>query len=500
MTSQATAAVIGSLARNEARAGALVNRDWSLLVGGRAVHASTGRTFDVISPFSEAVIAQVPDGDVADAHMAVAAAQSASSAWGRLPAVERGRALVRLADLVEERAEDFAVLDSVDGGAPVGVMLLDVAAGVQSLRYFAGLAMETKGETIPASENFHYTERYPFGVVAKIIPFNHPFMFAASKIAAPLAAGNTVVLKPSEATPLSALLLGDLLSEVFPPGVVNIVVGQGPAVPDGLVRHPEVRRIGFTGSEAVGRAIQRSAAEVGVKHVSLELGGKNALIAFPDASPVEVAHAAVRGMNFTWSGQSCGSTSRLLVHDDIADEVLKIAASLVETREYISPLDPNAIQGTMVNRKQFDRVIRYIESAVEMGARVVTGGGRPAAADRGLFVEPTFLDEVDPASPVATEEIFGPVVSVLRWSDETEAIRIANSVDLGLTGSIYTNDIRKAQRTARQLDTGFIWINGAGPHFQGVPYGGWKNSGVGREESLEELLSYTQSKSVTVML
>jgi 2-formylbenzoate dehydrogenase len=488
-----------SFAANEDRARELLDRDWSLLVGDRRVGAETGATFPVVSPYSGETLAQVPDGAAADVHRAVDAALAAAPAWGRMSATNRAQHVLRLADLIEERAHDFALLDSVDGGSPIGIMQMDAASALETLRYFAGLALEMKGYTVPASTNLHFTELQPFGVVGKIIPFNHPFMFAATKIAAPLIAGNAVVLKPSEATPLSAFLLADLCAEVFPPGVVNIVVGNGPAAPDALVRHPKVRRIGFTGSEPTGRAIQRAAAEVAVKTVTLELGGKNALIAYPDADPSVVAQAAVRGMNFTWSGQSCGSTSRVLLHEDIADAVLSEVATIVSGRSYPSPLDPSAVQGTMVSQRQYDRVLGYIDGALVDGARVLTGGGRPASVEQGLFVEPTFLD-VDPSMRVANEEIFGPVVSVLRWSDPEEALRIANSVSHGLTGSIFTNDIGTALRTARALETGYVWINGVGSHFLGLPYGGWKNSGVGREESIEELLSYSQMKAVSVLL
>jgi acyl-CoA reductase-like NAD-dependent aldehyde dehydrogenase len=490
----------GTLAENERRVATLLEREWRLLVGAERTSALSGRTFPVTSPFSGEVIAEVPDGGADDIGRAVDAALAAFPDWSSTPAAARAELVLHLADEIEARADDFAVLDALDGGAPVGIMRLDVQIALDSLRYFAGLARETKGYTVPASNNLHFTELSPYGVVGKIIPFNHPFMFAASKIGAPLVAGNTVVLKPAEATPLSALVLADLLQEIFPPGVVNVVVGNGPETGNALVQHPKVRRIGFTGSEAVGRAIQRAAAEVAVKHVTLELGGKNALIAFEDADPDEVARAAVQGMNFTWSGQSCGSTSRLLVHEAIADDVLARVAALLHGREFLSPLDPRAAQGTMVNQRQFDRVLSYIDGAVDAGATIVTGGGRPASAEKGLFIAPTVLDGIDTGFAVANEEIFGPVISVLRWSDEAEAIRIANSVDYGLTGSVFTNDIRRAHRVARALETGFVWINGAGPHFTGLPYGGWKNSGVGREESLEELLSYTQSKSVTVML
>jgi len=487
-------------AENERRVARLLDTEWGMLINGQLCQAASGRTFDVLNPFTEARIATVPDGSTQDVERAVSAAHEVSDAWGRRAATSRASLVYALADAIEDMAEDFAVLDAVDGGAPVNVMRNDVEMALDSLRYFAGLAREIKGYTVPASTDLHFTERQPYGVVGKIIPFNHPFMFAASKIAAPLVAGNAVVLKPAEVTPLSALLLGKLASTILPAGVLSVVAGNGPTVPDAIVRHPRVPRIGFTGSEATGRSIQRAAAEVAVKNVSLELGGKNALIAFPDADPRAVAHGVVQGMNFAWSGQSCGSTSRLLVHDAIAEEVLAHVTPLVESRQLISPLDPGAVQGTMVNRRQFDKVIGYIDGAVEQGAVVVTGGGRAAGVEQGLFIAPTFLDNVAPDSPVAMEEIFGPVVSVIRWSDEEEAIRIANSVSYGLTASVYTNDITRAHRVARRLETGFVWINGAGPHFLGLPYGGWKNSGVGVEEGLDELLSYTRSKSVSVML
>lgn len=478
----------------------LLDREWKLLIGGDLVPASSGRTYSVVSPYTEESIADVPDGAAEDVDRAVRAASDASRAWGRLAATDRARMVLELADAIEERANDLAVLDAADGGAPFGIMRNDVEMALDTLRYFAGLAREVKGFTVPASTNLHFTERHPFGVVGKIIPFNHPLMFAASKIAAPLIAGNAVVLKPAEVTPLSALLLGEIAADILPAAVLSVVIGDGPTVPEAIVRHPMIPRIGFTGSEATGRSIQRSAAEVAVKNITLELGGKNALIAFPDANPDEVARGVVQGMNFTWSGQSCGSTSRLLVHEDIADEVLGRIQSLVEPRSFPSPLDPAAIQGTMVSRRQFDRAMGFIESAVKQGAHVVTGGDRPAAAERGLFIAPTFLDGVEAHWPVANEEIFGPVVSVIRWTDSADAIRIANSVSYGLTGSIYTDDVRRAHRVARELEAGFVWINGAGPHFLGLPYGGWKNSGVGVEEGLEELFSYTRAKSTTVML
>jgi 2-formylbenzoate dehydrogenase len=371
---------------------------------------------------------------------------------------------------------------------------------VGSLRMFAGLALELKGTTIPASENLHYTVREPYGVAARIVPFNHPFMFAASKIAAPLVAGNATVLKPPEVAPLSALLLGELAAEILPPGVLSILIGNGPAVPRAIVRHPAVRRIGFIGSEPTGRAIQRDAADAGVKEVTLELGGKNALIACPDTDPLLVARGAVDGMNFTWSGQSCGSTSRLLVHESLADEVVAEVVRLLQGRRIASPLDPTSEQGTVISRQHYDRILGHIAMARAEGAEVLAGGGPPPGIERGLFVAPTVLGSVAADSRIAREEVFGPVLSVIRWKDESDVVAMANSVDYGLTAAVWTDDVRRAHRMAQELEVGYVWINGTSRHFPGVPFGGVKGSGIGREESIEELLGYTTVKAVNVML
>ncbi|MEV0074064.1 MULTISPECIES: aldehyde dehydrogenase family protein [unclassified Amycolatopsis] len=491
--------VIGTTESNRTRVHELLSADWRLLVGGRLVEAPGHRTFEVTSPIDGKMIATVPDADAELVDDAVAHAESAFPAWRDLDVLERAARVRELADVVEANIDDLALLDAVDGGAPMAVMAGDVHMAAGLCRYFAGLALEMKGFSLPTGD-LHFTVRQPYGVVAKIVPFNHPILFAISKLAAPLVAGNCVILKPAEATPLSALHLARLIQHVFPPGVVQIVVGDGPAVPRSLVRHPGVARIGFTGSETTGRSIMRDAAQTGVKEVSLELGGKNALIAYPDADPVEVAHGAVQGMNFTWSGQSCGSTSRLLVHESIADAV--VAGMVERLKDHVigSPLDPVSDQGPLVSREQHEKVLRYITGAIEKGAVVVTGGGRPAGLDIGNYLEPTILDHVDATWQVATEEIFGPVLSVIRWSDEEDPVAIANSVRYGLTGSVYTNDVRRALRVAQRLDAGYVWINETGKHFLGMPFGGFKASGLGREESIDELLSYTEVKSINVKL
>jgi acyl-CoA reductase-like NAD-dependent aldehyde dehydrogenase len=322
------------------------------------------------------------------------------------------------------------------------------------------------------------------------------------RVAAPLVAGNACVIKPPEAAPLSMLRLGELIVDLFPAGVLNIVVGVGPQVPDRIVRHPAVRRIGFIGSEPVGRAIQRAAAETGVKHVTLELGGKNAMIVFDDADVEAAAAGAVAGMNFTWSGQSCGSTSRLLVQRPLYDRLTERVAALIGTRKVGHPLDETSQQGTVINQAQFDKSLRYITAAQEEGARLVVGGGRPAGVEfaTGHFVEATVLADVQPGSTIEQEEVFGPVLAVMPFDTEEDAVRIANGVEYGLTASVWTKDLGRAHRVARDIEAGYVWINGSSAHYPGVPYGGVKRSGVGgKEECLEELLSYTEEKVVNVL-
>jgi acyl-CoA reductase-like NAD-dependent aldehyde dehydrogenase len=374
-----------------------------------------------------------------------------------------------------------------------------LAAG--QMRYFAGLALELRGQTIPTgADRLNYTLMEPYGVVGRIIPFNHPLMFAAEKIAAPLVAGNTVVLKPSEHTSLSALRLADLIAEAFPPGVVNIVTGLGSEAGDALSIHPGVPRIAFIGSVAIGREIQRRAAEHVVKTVTLELGGKNPMAVFPDANLDDAIDGAVRGMNFTWQGQSCGSTSRLLVHESLHGELVERLAARLEGLLSGPPDDDATDIGAIVHRGQYEKVLGYIELGRSEGARLVVGGGPPdpPPAPGGMFVRPTLFDRVDPGSRLAQEEIFGPVLAVMPFREYDEAVRIANSVSYGLTASVFTGDLATAHRFARDVEAGYVWVNDASRHFPGVPFGGVKNSGVGREEGFEELASYAQPKNVNV--
>ncbi|BEP14842.1 aldehyde dehydrogenase family protein [Acidothermaceae bacterium B102] len=479
-------------------------REWGLFIGGKSVPALSHDTFRTVSPTTEAEIASVPNGSSADVDAAVTSAEAAFDGWSARTPKQRGNVLRAMAAVLRDNADELAALDAADAGMPYTGMHNDVEWGAEVLEMFGDWTRNLGGQTIPAStEHLHYTTRQPYGVVARIIPFNHPIFFAASKIAAPLAAGNTVVLKPAEVSALSALRMSELFADLLPAGALSVVVGNGPEVGRALVRHPSIRRVGFIGGEATGRAIQRDAADVGVKDVSLELGGKNAMIVCPDADLGRAAASAVAGMNFAVSsGQSCGSTSRLLVHESVAGGVVDEIDRLIAAIRIGDPLDPTTQMGPLATRPQYDKAMGYIAIGSAEGAAIASGGGRPPSwpSDKGFFVQPTVFTGVDPGSRLAQEEVFGPVLSVITWRTEAEAIAIANGVRFGLTGSIWTNDLKRGHRLARDLHTGYIWINGSSRHFWGMPFGGVKSSGIGREESMEELLSYTELKTVNVFL
>jgi betaine-aldehyde dehydrogenase len=472
-----------------------------LWIDGARREAASGKTIESTNPATGEVVCLVAQADETDVDDAVAAAKRAFPAWRELPPLERARMVASLGDLVERHAEELCLLDVLDNGSPAKEMIADARNGAWALRYFAGLALELRGHTVPTGHNrLDYTLRQPYGVVGRIVPFNHPLLFAARSIAAPLVAGNTVVLKPSEYTSMSAVRLGELASEVLPPGVLNVITGFGHDAGDALVRHPDVRRLAFTGSVPTGRRIQLSAASAGVKHVTLELGGKNPIVVFPDADIDAAIEGAVFGMNFTWQGQSCGSTSRLLVHSSLHDDFVARLAQRLEAMRSGMPEDAATDTGAIVNKAQYDKVLSYIDIAVSDGARVRAGGGRPddPSLDRGLFIRPTLLDDVAPDSRVAQEEIFGPVLSVITFDTYDDAVAIANSVEYGLTASVFTQDLKRAHSFARDVEAGFVWVNDSSRHFPGVPFGGFKESGVGTEESFEELESYTQLKNVNV--
>ncbi len=475
-------------------------RDWTTTLGGEPRRPSA--QYDLEDPATGRFLASAPEVTPDEVDAAVQAAAAAQREWAAHPPRERAQSLRELASVLTHHREELAVLDAIDGGFPLDSMRADVDAAVDQILLFADMALDLGGRTIPVSNNLHFTTQSPFGVVGRVNAYNHPFMFAASKAAAPLLAGNAVVIKAPEQAPLSTLRFAELASTVLPTDLVIAISGRGSTTGRALVRHPAVRRIGFTGSPPTGRTIQRDAAEIGVKSVSLELGGKNAQIVMADADLEEACQAAVFGMNFTWTaGQSCGSTSRLLLHESIAEQVSERVADLVRAIRVGHPLDADADMGPLISRAQYDKTMSAIQTAVTNGSRVVAGGGRPSSVgDEGWYVAPTVLTNVDPSSPAAQEEIFGPVLSVLTFRTETEAVAIANGVDYGLTSSIWTNDLNTAHRLSAAVEAGYVLVNSPSRHFWGLPFGGVKSSGVGREESSEELVSYTETKSTTIVI
>jgi aldehyde dehydrogenase (NAD+)/betaine-aldehyde dehydrogenase len=474
-----------------------------MLIGGELVESEGGGWDESLNPANEEVIGRAPAATAADVDRAVIASVRAWPQWAALGVSGRAQVLRSFAARLLQHADELLRIEVLDTGNTIGPMRGDVRMGVDSLEYYAGLGYELKGQTIPSTpNNLHLTVREPYGVVVRIVPFNHPVMFATARTAAALMAGNAVIVKPPETSPLSALALAEIAHDIFPAGVFNIVTGRGASTGDALVRHPGVKRIAFIGSSATGRAIQKVAADSAVKHVSLELGGKNPMIVFPDADPEAVAKAAVGGMNFTWQGQSCGSTSRLLLHESLYERVLEQVVDLVSAIRVGDPMDETSQMGPINSAGQLAKVKHYIEAAKADGARLLTGGERPQgdAFARGYWVRPTVFGDVTADMRIACEEVFGPVLSVMRWSKLDEAIEMANAVEYGLTAAIWTNDINTALTTARRVRAGHQWINGFGAHYMGVPFGGFKNSGVGREEGLEEMLDYTETKTINIVL
>ncbi|WP_406462446.1 aldehyde dehydrogenase family protein [Streptomyces sp. NBC_01622] len=489
MTAQADAAVV-------------VDRDWRMIIGGRRVSASDGAVLDVVSPATGKVITTIPAGNSTDVDRAVDAARGAFPGWQKTSAADRGRLLHQVADAIGEHAEELARIDAIDNGSPISMLRNDVRLAVDQVRYFAGLALELRGQSIPVPHQgeLNYTVHEPFGVVGRVVPFNHPLMFAAAKIAAPLIAGNTVVLKPSEHTSLSALYIGELCARVLPPGVVNVVTGLGATVGTRLTTHPDVPRVAFTGSVETGLLIQRQAASGSVKVVTLELGGKNPLLVFPDADLDAAVAGAVRGMNFTWQGQSCGSTSRVYVHRSLWTEFLARLAVDVDKLQVGDPLSEDSDVGAVVTRAQFDRVARYVDIGLADPRARLVAGGPPADPAHGFFARPTVFAFEDGAcdSPLLLDEIFGPVLSVLPFDDYRDVISQANRLPLGLTASIWTSSLQTALQAVQDLEAGYVWVNDSSRHIPGAPFGGVKNSGLGREEGVEELYSYAQQKNVFI--
>lgn len=452
------------------------------------------------NPSTGAAIADVAEASEEDAVAAIAAARQGFRVWRDVHPLERSKILRRIASKLREHAPEIALLDACNGGNPVRDLMADANIAADLFDFHAGLVTEMKGDSIPMGPGaINFSVREPLGVVARIVAFNHPFLFSAGRAAAPLAAGNAVIIKPPQQAPLSTLRLAELIGDMLPPGVFNVLTGAD--VGATLSSHPGIDMVTLIGSVQTGRKVYQSAANT-IKPVILELGGKNALIACADADPDDVADAAIQGMNYAWCGQSCGSLSRLFLHDAIYAPVLERLKQKISYYRPGPPMDPSTSMGAIVNKRQYDSILRHIASGKEEGAQLLCGGGRPddAVLSEGWFIEPTIFAGVTQDMRIAREEIFGPVQAVLRWTDETAMLRDVNSVEHGLTCAIFSNDLDAAHRLAAAVDVGFLWINTVSSHYLGAPFGGVKQSGIGRDECLGELLSFTREKNIHIKL
>lgn len=460
---------------------------------------ATGGSLASVNPATGDVIAEIGIASADDVDRVVEAATAGAKLWRDTPWAQRTHLLNRLADALEEAAEPLAWVDTVESGLPVTGMRGDALSAAKELRYFAGLAGESKGESFPDTQSqLAMTVLEPFGVVARIVPFNHPLKYAAGKSAAPLAAGNAVIIKPAEQTSLTTLEFARIAGEILPPGVVNVVTGSADPSGSALVSHPGIPRIAFTGGVRSGRSVYGSAAK-SFKSVSLELGGKNPLIVFPDAAVENAAAAAIGGMNFKRSmGQSCMSQSRIFVHEDVHDEFVEVFCRQVEELRVGDPLDTTTDIGPLAFAAHRDRVVEHIRTAEDEGAKVQVGGNIVSDLPNGYYVQPTVIVDVTTNMHIAQEEVFGPVAAIIRWNDYEQLLTAVNDLPLGLTANIWTNDQSLALETARRVEAGLVWVNGAGKKPLGVPFGGYKDSGIGREGSIDELLSYVRKKSIVV--
>jgi len=475
-----------------------------MLIDGKWVEALSGKTFETYNPATGEVLAQIAEADRADIDLAVKAARSAfeNGPWPAMPPSERGRLLLKLADLLESHLEEFAELETLDNGKPVVFSRMrDIPGAVDMFRYMAGWATKIEGSTIPISSRkalyFAYTLREAVGVVGQIIPWNFPMIMASWKLAPALAVGCTVVLKPAEQTPLTALRLGELALEAgFPEGVINIVPGFGETAGAALAAHPDVDKVAFTGSTEVGKLIL-TAATGNLKKVSLELGGKSPNIVFADANLQSAIPGAANAIFFN-QGQCCTAGSRLFVHRSIFDEVVDGVAQAAENLKIGPGLDPSTNLGPLVSKEQLDRVRSYLESGFDEGAKAVVGGHSRRGG--GYFVEPTVLVDVKPEMKVVKEEIFGPVVVASPFTEPEEVVRSANHTVYGLAAAVWTRDIGMAHRIAAKLRAGTVWINCYNVFDPALPFGGYKQSGWGREMGHAALELYTETKAVCAQL
>lgn len=470
----------------------LINNEWQA--------AASGKTFKTINPATEEVIAEVAEADKVDADRAVAAARQAfdSGKWSTMSAADRGGLLYKLADLIETNKKELAALETLDNGKPYGVALAaDLPLTIACYRYYAGWADKIHGKTIPvAGPYFTYTRHEPVGVAAQIIPWNFPLLMQAWKLGPALACGCTVVMKPAEQTPLTALRVAELALEAgFPPGVINMLPGYGPTAGQALARHMDVDKVAFTGSTEVGHLIMKYAAESNLKRVTLELGGKSPNVVFADADmeqAVEGAHFAL----FFNQGQCCCAGSRLFVEEKCYDEFTAKIVEKAKSKKVGDPFARETAQGPQVDKDQFDKIMGYIDAGKKEGAKLLTGGAR--VGSKGFFVEPTVFADVQDDMKICREEIFGPVLSVIKFKDIDEVVRRANHSNYGLAAAVWTKDITKAHAIAARVRAGTVWVNCYDVFDAGAPFGGFKQSGIGRELGEYGLANYTEVKTVTI--
>ena len=497
---------ISAIERAKRLTAQLASAPQQLLIDGKRKAALTGETFAALNPATGETLARVARANAGDVDLAVSSARRAfeNRAWRQLSANDRTNLLLKLADLIEREADDLAVLECLNNGKPAHLTrLVEVEGSIKTFRYFAGWPTKFGGETLPVSPRggaqiLNYTTREPVGVAGLIVPWNYPLSMAAWKVAPALAAGCAVVLKPAEQTPLTALRLGELALEAgFPPGVLNVVTGFGEAGA-ALVAHPGVDKIAFTGSTEVGKLIVKAAAG-NLKKVSLELGGKSPHIVFPDAD-LDAAAAAVASGIFFNQGQTCTAGSRLYAHVDCFDRVVEAVSAAARKLKVGDGLLPTSDMGPLVSQEQWDRVNGYVGIGREEGARVLTGGGRPAGLERGFFFEPTVFVDATSKMRIVREEIFGPVLTALPWKDVDDLVAMANDSEYGLSAGIWTNNIKHAHRAAAALKAGTVWINCYNLVDPATPFGGFKQSGWGREHGRQAMELYSEIKSVWVNL
>ena len=470
-------------------------------IGGKWVPAASGKTFETVNPANEQVIASVAEGDVSDIDAATQAARKAfdSGPWRKMNARERGRLMYKLAGLLEDHFDELAALESLDNGKPIrDAKAADVPLTIDCLRYYAGFADKIHGDTIPINGNyFCYTRKEPVGVVGQIIPWNFPMLMTAWKWGPALAAGCTIVMKPAEQTPLTCLRMAALAQEAgIPDGVINIVPGFGPTAGAALVKHDQVDKIAFTGEDATAKIIMKEAAD-SLKRLTFELGGKSPNLIFADCDLDAAAKGAHFGLYFN-QGQCCCAGSRVYVEESIHDEFVERMSDMNAKRKLGDPLDPATEQGPQVDKNQFDKIMDFIDRGKNQGANLVSGGCR--YGDEGYFIEPTVFDCVDDEMDIARLEIFGPVMSVLKFKDTNELIERANNSHFGLAAAVWTNDVTKAHQVAAELRAGTVWVNCYDVFDAAAPFGGFKQSGHGRELGAEGLKPYLENKTVTVSL